>query len=106
MGDLEKYPSLNYTHPGILLKEDLDEVGLTAYRVSKETGISQVNLSKILQGKRSITPDTGLRLAKFLGMSENYFINMQTQYDTQKAKEENQAIYDQITTHPLFSHSH
>ena len=106
MSDLKKYPSLNYSHPGILLKEDLDEVGLSAYRVSKETGISAVNLSKILQGKRAITPDTGLRLAKFLGMSENYFINMQIRYDTQKAKMENQAIYDGIETYALLPQNH
>ena len=106
MSGQKKYLSLNYSHPGILLKEDLDEVGLTAYRVSKETGISQVNLSKILQGKRAITPDTGLRLAKFLGMSENYFINMQVRYETQRAKMENKTIYDEIKTYPLFSHSH
>jgi addiction module HigA family antidote len=65
MSDLEKYPHLEYTHPGLLLKKDLDEVDLSVYRVSKETGISQVNLSKILKGKRAISPDTGLRLAKF-----------------------------------------
>lgn len=95
--------ALEFIHPGILLKQDLEELSLTKYFVSKQTGISQVNLSKILKGERSITPDTGLRLAKFLGVSENYFINMQKQFDTQKAKEANKEIYDLITTYPPLS---
>ena len=99
------HKALEFTHPGVLLKQDLEELSLTKYFVSKQTGISQVNLGKILKGERSITADTGLRLAKFLGVSENYFINMQKQFDTQKAKEANKEIYEQITTYPPLSHT-
>ncbi len=99
MGNSEELMPLKYTHPGKLLKEDLDELGLSTYRVSKETGISQVNLSKILKGERSFTPATGLRLAKFLGVSENYFINMQMRYSVERTKETNQAVYDSISTY-------
>lgn len=93
MGGLQKHVASEYSHPGVLLKEDLEELGLSAYRVSQETGISPVNLNKILKGKRAITADTGLRLAKFLGMSEIYFMNMQLRYDMEKAKGVNQAAY-------------
>ena len=87
---------LEFTHPGILLKEVIDDMGLTAYRVCKETGISNANLGKILKGMRSITPDTALRLAKFFDVSENYFINLQRHYDVEKAKKLNTREYQQI----------
>ena len=96
---ISKTTPLEFTHPGLLLKDDLGELGLTPYRVSKETGISQPNLSKILKGQRSITADTGLRLAKFLGLSERYFMNLQLRYDTQKAKQVHHELYDHISTY-------
>lgn len=87
---------IKFTHPGILLKENMQEMQLSAYRVSKETGIHAVNLGKILSGKRAITSDTGLRLAKFFNVSENFFINMQTRYDIELAKHENARDYKKI----------
>ena len=94
---------LEFIHPGVLLKEDMDDMGLSTYRVSKETGISQVNLSKILKGERAITPDTGLRLAKFFGVSESYFINMQVRYDTEIAKIKNHLVYSNIHSYSELS---
>ena len=84
---MTKPKRLELHHPGLLLKDDLAEIGLTAYRVCKETGISQVTLGKILKGQRSISVDTGLRLARFLGMSDNFFSGLQQDYDIEKAKE-------------------
>jgi len=84
---MTKPKRLDLRHPGLLLKGDLAEIGLSAYRVCKETGISQVTLGKILKGQRSISVDTGLRLARFLGMSDNFFSGLQQDYDIEKAKE-------------------
>ena len=84
---MTKPKRLELRHPGLLLKGDLAEIGLSAYRVCKETGISQVTLGKILKGQRSISVDTGLRLARFLGMSDNFFSGLQQDYDIKKAKE-------------------
>ena len=84
---MTKPKRLELRHPGLLLKVDLAEIGLSAYRVCKETGISQVTLGKILKGQRSISVDTGLRLARFFGMSDNFFSGLQQDYDIEKAKE-------------------
>ena len=84
---MTKPKRLELRHPGLLLKDDLAEIGLSAYRVCKETGISQVTLGKILKGRRSISVDTGLRLARFLGMSDNFFSGLQQDFDIEKAKE-------------------
>jgi addiction module HigA family antidote len=75
-------------HPGIVLKEEfIDPLEITAYAISKRTGIPQTALGEILKGKRNISPVNALKLAKFFGMSENYFLNIQTRYDLDRAKE-------------------
>ena len=75
-------------HPGTILKEEfIDPLEITAYAVSKGTGIPQTALGEILKGKRNISPVNALKLAKFFGMSENYFLNIQTRYDLDLAKE-------------------
>ncbi len=75
-------------HPGIIIKEEFVEaLGLTPYAVAKETGISQTALGEILKGKRGVSAVNALRLAKFFGVSENFFSNIQTRYDLDCAKE-------------------
>jgi antitoxin HigA-1 len=75
-------------HPGIILKEEfIEALDLTTYVVSKETGISQTALGEILKGKRGISAANGLKLSKYFGMSEGYFLNLQTKYSIDIAKE-------------------
>ncbi len=75
-------------HPGIVVKEEfLDELGVTVYKVAQETGISRTALGQILKGKRSITPNTGLKLAAFFGVSDDYFVKLQMHYDIDLVKE-------------------
>jgi len=75
-------------HPGTFLKEEfMAPLGVTAYRLAKETGISNMAISEILRGKRGISPKVGLRLAKFFDVSEGYFIRLQLQYDIDRIKE-------------------
>jgi antitoxin HigA-1 len=75
-------------YPGIILKEEfIEALALTPYAVSKETGISQTALGEILKGKRGISAVNGLKLSKFFGMSESYFLNLQTKYDLDVARE-------------------
>ncbi len=75
-------------HPGIFLEEEyLRPLGISAYRLAKDIGVTPMRISEILRGKRRISADTGLRLAKYFGMSEGYFVRLQAQYDTDKAKE-------------------
>jgi addiction module HigA family antidote len=75
-------------HPGeILLEEFLKPMGITAYRLSKETKIDQTRISEIIRGKRSISVDTALRFAKFFGNSAEFWINLQNHFDIKEKKQ-------------------
>lgn len=56
-------------------------LGLTQYRVAKETSVPPRRINEIVQGRRSVTADTALRLAKFFGTSEMFWLNLQARYD-------------------------
>lgn len=75
-------------HPGEILRDDfLIPMNISAYRLAKETFIDQTRISEIIKGKRSITIDTALRLAKFFGTSPEFWINIQNQYEMETKKE-------------------
>ncbi len=77
-----------YPHPGeILLKEFLKPLGITQYRLAKEIGVSQRRIGEIVAGVRSVTADTGLRLSRFFGTSEGFWLGLQLDYDAAKAKD-------------------
>ncbi len=70
--------------PGeLLLEEFLLPMGITQYRLAKEIGVSQLRISEIVNGKRAITADTDLRLARFFGLSDGYWLRAQVAYDTE-----------------------
>lgn len=74
-------------HPGEILSEDfLKPMGLSAYRLSKGANIDQTRISEIIRGKRSITADTALRLARFFGNSPEFWLNLQAHYDLEQKK--------------------
>lgn len=84
-------------HPGTFLKEEfMDPLGVRAHRLAKDTGIQPMAISEILRGKRRITPRTGLRLVKFFGVSEGYFVHLQVQYEMDLVKEAEGNEIDQI----------
>ncbi len=75
-------------HPGIIIKEEfMEPLSLSAYKVSKDTGVPSMALSEILRGIRGITPRVGIRLSKYFGLSEGYFSRLQLQYDIDLVKE-------------------
>ena len=77
-----------YPHPGeILLEEFLKPMGITQYRLAKEIGVPQRRIGEIVAGTRAVTADTGLRLSRFFGMSEDFWIGLQMDYDAAKAKD-------------------
>lgn len=83
---MNKIPTI---HPGeILLEEFLKPMGITAYRLSKETKIDQTRISEIIRGKRSISVDTALRFAKFFGNSPEFWINLQSHFEIEEKKRE------------------
>lgn len=84
-------------HPGeILLEEFIEPMGLTPSRVATETDIPQIVLSEILKGKRGISVQVGLKLSKYFGMSEDYFVRLQMQHDIDKAKVNSQRALEKI----------
>lgn len=91
-----------YPHPGeILLEEFLTPMGITQYRLAKEINVSQRRISEIVTGSRSITADTGLRLSRFFGMSDGFWIGLQMDYDAAKTKDSLSAILANIRPWPL-----
>ncbi len=75
-------------HPGEILKtEFLDELAITPYALAKNTGIDKGNLSRIINGRSAISADTALRLAKFFGTSPDSWMNLQSRYDLEVAKD-------------------
>ena len=75
-------------HPGeILLEEFLKPMGITQYRLAKEIGVSQRRIGQIVAGERAISADTDLRLCRFFGLSEGYWLRGQAHYDTEIAKD-------------------
>jgi len=69
-------------HPGeILMEEFLKPMGITQYRLSKDIGVVPRRINEIVHGKRAISPDTALRLARFFGMTETFWSNLQAHYD-------------------------
>ena len=71
-----------YPHPGeILLEEFLKPTGITQYRLAKSLTVPPRRINEIVHGKRAVTADTALRLARFFGTSERFWINLQSRYD-------------------------
>lgn len=69
-------------HPGeILLEEYLVPLGISQYRLAKETEVPPRRINEIVHGKRSITADTSLRLAKFFGTTEQFWLHLQARHD-------------------------
>jgi addiction module HigA family antidote len=76
-------------HPGEILSEDfLKPMGISAYRLSKGAKIDQTRISEIIRGRRSVTADTALRLARFFGNSPEFWLNLQAHYDLEQKKRE------------------
>lgn len=77
-----------YPHPGeILLEEFLKPMGITQYRLAKEIGVPQRRIGEIVVGNRSVTADTGLRLSRFFGMSDDFWVGLQLDYEAANAKD-------------------
>ena len=75
-------------HPGeILLEEFLKPMGLSQYRLAHDISVSPRRINEIVHGKRAITPDTALRLARYFGLSERFWMNLQGRYDLEIEKD-------------------
>ena len=75
-------------HPGeILMVEFLEPMGISQYRVAKDISVPPRRINEIVHGLRSVTADTALRLARYFGTSERFWLNLQTRYDLETEKD-------------------
>jgi addiction module HigA family antidote len=75
-------------HPGeILLEEFLKPMEISQYRLAKDIGVHPRRINEIVHGERSITADTALRLSRYFGLSERFWLNLQSRYDLEIQKD-------------------
>jgi len=75
-------------HPGeILHQEFLVPLGISQYRLAKETSVPPRRINEIVRGKRAVSANTALRLARYFGMSERFWLNLQARYDLEVEKD-------------------
>ena len=75
-------------HPGEILADELEELGLTAKKLADVIEVPPNRLYQLLAGKRSVTADTALRLGQYFGMSADFWMNLQTAYELDLARRE------------------
>ena len=75
-------------HPGeVLADEFLEPMGISQYRLAKDISVPPRRINEIVHGKRAISADTALRLARYFGLSERFWLNLQTRYDLEVEKD-------------------
>ena len=75
-------------HPGeILFEEFLQPLGISQYRLAKDTSVPPRRINEIVHGKRSVTADTALRLGRFFKMTPQFWMNLQSRYDLEMAED-------------------
>jgi addiction module HigA family antidote len=81
----EKLPPI---HPGeILLEEFLKPLGISQHRIAKDINVPFALINEIVHGKRSINPEIALRLSRYFGLSERFWLNIQSRYDLEIEKD-------------------
>jgi addiction module HigA family antidote len=81
--------TLTPIHPGEILREDvLEPLNLSVNQLAKALGVDTARLNEIARGRRGITADTALRLSRYLGTSPEFWLNLQTRYDLNVARQQ------------------
>jgi antitoxin HigA-1 len=76
-------------HPGeILVKEFLEPLEISQYRLAKDIGVTPRRINEIVHGRRAISADTALRLSQFFGMEAQFWMNLQSRYDMEVTREQ------------------
>jgi antitoxin HigA-1 len=85
-------------HPGEILQEEyLDPLSVSQYRLARAIDVSPRRINEIVHGKRGISADTALRLARYFATSERFWLNLQNRYDIEIERDRLSAILDEIT---------
>ena len=85
MNQRKKLPPV---HPGELLRDELKEIGVSLNELGRALRVPMNRISAIVNGKRAITEDTAMRLARYFGTSPKYWLNLQIAYDLEVAEQE------------------
>lgn len=86
-------------HPGEVLKEEfLVPLGISAYRLAKDTGLPQTRISEIIHGRRRVSADTALRLAKYFGTTPKFWLGLQDDYDLEEQTKQAKSQIERIQT--------
>ncbi|MEN7429635.1 HigA family addiction module antitoxin [Chromobacterium sp. TRC.1.1.SA] len=87
-------------HPGEILNLDwLKPMGITEYALAKAIEVPPRRINEIVKGQRAITTDTALRLGAFFGVEPEFWINLQSHYDMEQAKDKMSEVLDRIKLH-------
>lgn len=98
---MEKIPNVT---PGEILREEfLNPLSITAYRLSRDTGMPATRVSEILKGRRRITADTALRLSAYFGNSADFWMGIQDEFDLRAEKERIQSALNKIPRAPVLA---
>lgn len=87
-------------HPGEVLKDELEVIGIAPTELARQIGVPPNRLSQIIQGKRSVTGDTALRLGHWFGVDPQFWMNLQSQYDLAEAERNAGAAVAALPTRP------
>jgi len=85
--DKHRKAKLPPVHPGEILKETLEDLGMSMNRLAQEIHVPANRISAIIAGQRSITGETALRLGRYFGTTPAYWVNMQARYDLETARD-------------------
>jgi antitoxin HigA-1 len=87
-------------HPGEILADELQEVGITPTELARRLKVPPNRLTQIVQGKRSVTGDTALRLGHWFGTSAQFWLNLQSAYDVRMAEARSGAEIERLPKRP------
>lgn len=93
-------------HPGEHLVEELKELGMSAAELARQLDVPTNRITEILNGRRSITGDTALRLAHFFGTSAQFWLNLQSLYEVRLAEQKSGESIKALPTLKRFEHAH
>jgi len=84
-------------HPGEILEQEfIKPMNLSAYKLAKEIGVQQTRISQIIKENRSITADTAIRFSKFFGTTEEFWMNLQREFDLRRTHAKKGNDFSQI----------
>ncbi len=90
-------PTMSPIHPGeVLMQEYLEPLGVTQHRLALAIGVPPRRINEIVHGKRRISADTALRLARYFGTTERFWLNLQGRYDVEVERDRLTPTLDEI----------